>query len=51
VRWASGEGFFVGDPFLLEPEDIKNVSLGTIWKLGKVKGLPSIEMGHKGPVS
>jgi hypothetical protein len=24
----------------LEPEDIKNVSLGAIWNLGKVTGLP-----------
>jgi hypothetical protein len=24
----------------LEPEDIKNVSLGAIWKSGKITGLP-----------
>jgi hypothetical protein len=26
--------------FFLEPEDIKNVSLGAIWNFGKVTGLP-----------
>jgi hypothetical protein len=28
------------DSFFLEPEDIKNVSLGAIWNFGKVTGLP-----------
>jgi hypothetical protein len=35
----------------LEPEDIKNISQGVIWKFDKVTGLPWIEVGHKGPVS
>jgi hypothetical protein len=26
--------------FFLEPEGIKNVNLGAIWKFGKVTGLP-----------
>jgi hypothetical protein len=33
----------------LEPEDIKCISLGAIWNLGKVTGLPWFDMGHKGP--
>jgi hypothetical protein len=55
VRWASGEAQcggplgrapLLGTPkdvralFFLEPEDIKNVSLGAIWKFGKVIGHP-----------
>jgi hypothetical protein len=28
------------DYFFLEPDDIKNISLGVIWKFGKVTGLP-----------
>jgi hypothetical protein len=35
----------------LEPEDVKNVSLGAIWNFGKVAGLPLIEMGYKGPIN
>jgi hypothetical protein len=34
-----------------KPEDIKSISLGAIWKFGKVTGHPGIEMGHKGPVN
>jgi len=37
--------------FFLEPEDIKSLSLGAIWKFSKVTGLPQIDMGHKGPVN
>jgi hypothetical protein len=37
--------------FFLEPEDIKIISLGAIWNLSKVTGLPYIDMGHKGPVN
>jgi hypothetical protein len=42
---------YVRAPFFLEPEDIKNVSLGAFWNFGKVTGLPSIKMGHKGAVN
>ena len=37
--------------FFLDPEDIKNISLGAIWNFSKVTGLPKIDMGHKGPVN
>jgi hypothetical protein len=30
----------MGEFLFLEPEDIKNVSLGAIWNFGKVTGLP-----------
>jgi len=36
-------GSFTGEPFfffLLEPEDIKSVSLGVIWNFSGVAGLP-----------
>jgi hypothetical protein len=36
--------------FCLEPENIKNVSVGAVWNFGKVTGLPQIVMGHKRPV-
>jgi hypothetical protein len=35
----------------LEPDVIKNVSMGAIWNFGRVIGLPQIEIGHKGPVN
>jgi hypothetical protein len=37
--------------FSLEPEDIKYISLGATWNVGKITGVPRIEMGHKGPVN
>jgi len=37
--------------FFLGPEVIKSVSLGAIWNFSKVRGLPSIDMGHKGLVN
>jgi len=36
--------------FFLEPEDIKSISMGVIWKCSKATGLPQIEMGHKGSI-
>ena len=36
--------------FYLEPEDIKNISLGAIWNCSKATGLHWIDMGHKGTV-
>jgi hypothetical protein len=35
----------------LEPENVKSVRLGAFWTFSKVTGLPSIYIGHKGPVS
>jgi len=37
--------------FFLEPENIKNISLGAIWNFSKVMGLPWFDMGHKWPVN
>ena len=37
--------------FILEPEDIKSISLGAIWNFSKVTQLPYIDMGHKGPIN
>jgi len=37
--------------FFLESEDIKSISLGTIWNFVKVTGLPQIDLGHKWPVN
>jgi hypothetical protein len=37
--------------FFLEPEDIKNISMGVIWNFSKATGLPKIDMGHKGSVN
>ena len=37
--------------FFLDPEDIKNISLGAIWKFSKATGLPSIGTGHNGHVN
>ena len=36
--------------FFLEPEDIKSISLGTIWDFSRVTGLPQVDMGHKGHI-
>jgi len=36
--------------FFLEPEVVNSKILGAVWTLSKVTGLPSIDMGHKGPV-
>jgi len=36
--------------FMLEPEDIRSLGLGTIWKFSKVAGLTWFDMEHKGPV-
>jgi hypothetical protein len=35
----------------LDPQDINSISLGAIWNFSKVTGLPSIDIGHKGPVN
>ena len=37
--------------FFLEPQDSKSISLGAIWNLSKVTGLPLFDMGHKGPLT
>jgi hypothetical protein len=37
--------------FILEPEDIKCISLGAIWNFSKATGLPQIGAGHKRPIS
>jgi len=37
--------------FLLEPEDIKGISLGAVWNFNKATGLPGSDMGHNGPVN
>jgi hypothetical protein len=36
--------------FFLEPEDINNIGLGTIWSFGKATGSHDFDMGHKEPV-
>jgi hypothetical protein len=36
--------------FLLEPEDIKSISLGAIWNFSKASGVLWFDMGHKGSV-
>jgi len=37
--------------FFLDSEDIRNLSIGAIWKFGKGKGLLLVQnMEHKGPV-
>jgi hypothetical protein len=36
--------------FFLEPKDIQSISLGAIWSFSKASGLPSSDMGHKGPM-
>jgi hypothetical protein len=39
VALASPRHVYLGS-FFLEPEVIKNISLGAIWNFGKVTGLP-----------
>ena len=37
--------------FFLEPEDIKRIILGVIWKSSKLTGLALFDTGHKGPLT
>ena len=47
---ASLRHAYLGSSFL-DPEDIKSISLEAICKFSKGTGLPSVGMGHKGPIN